>query len=334
MKDLLVKGFVADRTMKFFFGMSPIHAVVSLAEGALQKGLGSLVGGIFTKGSLANPMIVKDISGGLGGNETGALASGGIWGTVGKVIGGAFAIVAVAAIADAIYPLISPGGGYQNRVKTGQDNLPADQLSWPWGPKNTPKVDFDLGPIHVSNLLGGDSGIDRVPNAVPPGSQITTPTNLSGAGMTADRRAALGAQDLFSGLTARNELSGGLTAQLKGGKVGATAAGLADSITGVFAQSTGRSFNSMTSAMGQLKDLQARYLSQGDTKLAASIGGDLRALGAYIAEAIAKKQFTVTGILDSPSLTRNTPVTIRDVVTKTRTGGAIGPVRSIGRTAI
>jgi TP901 family phage tail tape measure protein len=69
MKDLLIKGVVADRTMKFFFGMSPIHAVVSLAEGAVQKGLGGLVSGIFTRGSSpANPMFVQGGIGGGGAN--------------------------------------------------------------------------------------------------------------------------------------------------------------------------------------------------------------------------------------------------------------------------
>ena len=75
MKDLLIKGFVADRTIKFFFGMSPIHAVVSLAEGAISKGLGSILGGFLGRGSSVNPMFTKEI--GLGGGAGGGLLPGG-----------------------------------------------------------------------------------------------------------------------------------------------------------------------------------------------------------------------------------------------------------------
>jgi hypothetical protein len=73
MKDLLVKGFVADRTMKFFFGMSPIHAVVSLAGGAIAKGLGGIFGGFLGRGSPVNPMFTKEVGlGGVGGALPGA----------------------------------------------------------------------------------------------------------------------------------------------------------------------------------------------------------------------------------------------------------------------
>jgi hypothetical protein len=51
----------------------------------------------------------------------------------------------------------------------------------------------------------------------------------------------------------------------------------------------------MTAATNQLKVLQERYLAQGDTKLAAAIGADLRTLGARVdavATAIKLKQFT------------------------------------------
>ena len=60
------------------------------------------------------------------------------------------------------------------------------------------------------------------------------------------------------------------------------AAAQAHSITSAFKESTGPSLNSMTSAMGQLKALQARYLAQGDTKLAASLGADIKYLSGRV----------------------------------------------------
>ena len=46
---------------------------------------------------------------------------------------------------------------------TPASTLPADQLSWPWGPKNTPHL--DIGPF--KNILGGDSSFTTpvVPNS-------------------------------------------------------------------------------------------------------------------------------------------------------------------------
>lgn len=82
LRDFMVKGIVADRTIKFLFGMSPIHLVASLAEGAIAKSLGGAAGGFFGKGTLGNPMIVKDIGGGLGGAP--GAATGGL-GLISKV---------------------------------------------------------------------------------------------------------------------------------------------------------------------------------------------------------------------------------------------------------
>lgn len=99
--------------------------------------------------SPANPLFVADVTG--GGAGAGLLA-GGKWAAIGKIIGGAFAIVAAAEIAELLHSALTPGGGLENRFKTDK-LLPADQLSWPWGPKNTPHL--DIGPF--KNILGGDS---------------------------------------------------------------------------------------------------------------------------------------------------------------------------------
>jgi hypothetical protein len=294
-KELLIGGFLANKAIKWTFGID----IAGLATKALGGAVAGLIGNIFknattgvmsVEAGVVNVGGVGALAGGAGG-LAGAAGATSMWAMVGKVIGGAFAITAVAALADAIYPMIDAGGGYKNRVGTGQ-LLPGDQLEWPFGPKNTPNI--DLGPF--KNILGGGP---NVPSAVPPGSRITTPTNLAGAGLNADRRVALGAQDFgYAQLVARNELSGGLTAQLRSGRVGESSAGLATSITSIFAHSTAPSLNSMSSALKQLRDLQAKYVAQGDTKLAASIGSDIKYLAGRVdavTTAIDLKQFTVSG---------------------------------------
>jgi hypothetical protein len=59
LRDLMLKGIVADRTIHFLFGFSPIEAV----GGTLLKGL---TGSIFQRGSSpANPLFVSDVAKGL-----------------------------------------------------------------------------------------------------------------------------------------------------------------------------------------------------------------------------------------------------------------------------
>ena len=77
LRDLLVKGFVADRTFKFLFGFSPAKLVVSVATDAIAKGLGGLLGGLFQRGgSPATPMYVKQV--GLPTSPTGTAVGGGL----------------------------------------------------------------------------------------------------------------------------------------------------------------------------------------------------------------------------------------------------------------
>lgn len=151
LRDVLAKGFVADRTIHFLFGMSPGGAIGDVLKGGLERGLAGLatkigLGGVFQRGgSPASPMFVSDVAGGLGG---GAGAAAGAWSKVGSIIGKAFLVVAVAQLADMIQQ--ATGSDYASNR-----DLPLNQLSWPWGPKNTPKL--DLGPFQ--NILGGDSGL-------------------------------------------------------------------------------------------------------------------------------------------------------------------------------
>jgi hypothetical protein len=138
------------------------------------------------------------------------------------------------------------------------------------------------------------------------------------------------------GLKAVNQLSGGMSGLLAGGKIGPAGVGMANSIASIFAQSTSPSLKSMTSAMLQFRDTQARYLAQGDTKLAASIGVDLAAVRAAIdrdTATLAAKTFTATVNAATGFTTGKTEVkaavTVRDVVTNTATSSRYGPTRKI-----
>lgn len=105
LRDFMVKGFVADRTIKFLFGMSPIHLVASLAEGAIGKGLGGALGGIFQRGSTpANPMFVADVTGGKGplGALPGAASGLGLAGAAGVGVTAAIAVGAALILDKAI----------------------------------------------------------------------------------------------------------------------------------------------------------------------------------------------------------------------------------------
>ncbi len=85
LRDMLVKGIVADRTVNFLFGISPIKVVASLAESALG-GIGKTLGGSITQtllGGVQKVFVVNPGFGGGGGGavgaaEEGAAAAGGI----------------------------------------------------------------------------------------------------------------------------------------------------------------------------------------------------------------------------------------------------------------
>jgi hypothetical protein len=84
LRDLLVKGFVADRVIKFLFGFSVEDIVGNVAKGMLSSMGSMLAQTVLGRGSPANPMFVVDESG--GGGAGGLLGRGG--GILGKLLGG------------------------------------------------------------------------------------------------------------------------------------------------------------------------------------------------------------------------------------------------------
>ena len=97
----------------------------------------------------------------------------------------------------------------------------------------------------------------------------------------------------------------------------------------------------MTAALGQLKTLQERYLAQGDTKLAAAIGADIRNLSARVdavTAAINAKQFIVNALqqfapwmVGGAAVPHQVPavVSVRDVTMATQSRARVGPDRKI-----
>lgn len=119
--------------------------------GAL-KGVGSGIASALISSLKPIPVVVVGGTGALpgGGAPGGIIAGGGgnLAGLVQKVL-----IVGIlASVADDIQAMF---GSNYDPAKI----LPGDQLLWPFGPKNTPKV--DLGPW--KNVLGGDSSLPPVP---------------------------------------------------------------------------------------------------------------------------------------------------------------------------
>lgn len=81
LRDIIVKGFIADRTINFLFGLSPGKLVFSLAGDVagpiVSRLIGGLAGGIFARGATpASPMFVADVTGGLGGGAANLIGGG------------------------------------------------------------------------------------------------------------------------------------------------------------------------------------------------------------------------------------------------------------------
>jgi len=132
LKDILVKGFIADRAMKFLFGFDPATAIGSiiakqllggLASGlgdVLKKGLGAIGGSVASKvaGGVAGALDVQKVfvvnmgAGGLGGAAGGAAT--GAEEAAGGIGIASIAVAAAAVVAGAIAAVLA--------IKFAQDN--------------------------------------------------------------------------------------------------------------------------------------------------------------------------------------------------------------------
>jgi hypothetical protein len=198
LRDLLVKGFIADRTIRFLFGVSPIHIVASLAETAIGKVVGALAGAIGPQIAAAvigkeafiqKVFVVNEGFGGLGnaagaaegaaageaGAAEGAAAGGGLLSKVGTV---AKFVVPVAIAAVAI-----------DAAKTLTDAIDpglAAALNDPTGAHGTPLANRD--PRRFNN--NGQVVTNLAPAATPSAS-TGAPTSVSLDHPTLDKMAGL-----------------------------------------------------------------------------------------------------------------------------------------------
>lgn len=98
LRDILLKGFVADRAIKFAFGFS----ITGLATDAIKDAIGGGLSRVFGRGSSpATPMYVKPVGVGLGGGG-GAGVPGGGMGRVGKGLLALEGIAIAGAVASTV----------------------------------------------------------------------------------------------------------------------------------------------------------------------------------------------------------------------------------------
>jgi hypothetical protein len=93
LRDMITQGVIADRTVKFLFGFSPIHTIVDLGQTALEKALGGIIG----KGIVQPVFVTNQVPGGLpaAAAEGEAAGAGGLLGKALK-FGAALGIAAAA----------------------------------------------------------------------------------------------------------------------------------------------------------------------------------------------------------------------------------------------
>lgn len=124
LKDLLITGMVADRTIKYLFGFSVTGVAGDIVGGVVKDGIGAVLGKLgLTRGSSpANPMYV---SGGIGGGGAGGGAVGpaGRTGIMGK-LGTAVSILGAVTIAGtSVAALAEQFGIFQAGVARDQASL-------------------------------------------------------------------------------------------------------------------------------------------------------------------------------------------------------------------
>lgn len=141
LRDLLVKGFIANRTIKFLFGFDPAKMAVGAIGSVITKGLGGLLS---RGGSPAAPMYTKEV--GVGGAGGTGVAGGGKLGTV---------LGAVAIVGEAL--AVWQTWTSQNEQSTKQANDLAKQQN-DWLKKGASRNDI------VNGLAAVDQGIAAIRN--------------------------------------------------------------------------------------------------------------------------------------------------------------------------
>jgi hypothetical protein len=120
LKDLLIKGFVADRTIKYLFGISLTGLGQDLI-GSLLGNIGSAIAGklgLSRGSSPSNPMYV---AGGIGGGGSGSGGAGGGLGRLGTLLTVGIAAASIADLANQIGVFVTDLGHEQADLQKQAD---------------------------------------------------------------------------------------------------------------------------------------------------------------------------------------------------------------------
>jgi hypothetical protein len=156
LKDLIVGGLVANKTVKFLFGID----LGGIAKDAIGGALKGLLGGIFQRGGPGNPMFVTvegGLGGGLGGGAVGAAESAG--GGIGSKLVSAVSILGAVAIAGtSIYLMAQQFGTFMQTNAQAQADLQAKADA----AQQQTATDALSNLKNLNNKLGSLQGLDRI----------------------------------------------------------------------------------------------------------------------------------------------------------------------------
>lgn len=117
LRNMIVTGLVADRTVKFLFGFSPVQLLAGVGKDLLGGVVGGLGNALVKAGigkAFVQPVFVTNAGfGGVGGPGGGGGGAGGL-----GLLGGIFALTAVAGIELAIADAVAPA---YRKLLTGSD---------------------------------------------------------------------------------------------------------------------------------------------------------------------------------------------------------------------
>lgn len=131
LRDMIVKGAIADRTVKFLFGFSPIHTILDIGGSLLAKGLSAGLSGLIGKNIVQPVFVTNQVPGG-----------GGLPGAAGKAGGG------LLSLASGVVALLGVGAVEIAIAGVAGDWLKANVPGW-----GTAKGAAQVGPV----TIGGQS---------------------------------------------------------------------------------------------------------------------------------------------------------------------------------
>jgi hypothetical protein len=281
-RDLLIQGFIADRTIKFLFGVSPIHLVTEFAEGALSKIGGSIagaiVGNVFNK-AVPMPVFVTNwaMMGGGGGlpGAVGGAAEGAAGVGLGVLAATVAALIATPVVIAGVSLAISKATGADVRGLGGQadtsrrrgvpdaQNKPLQQLVELAKQGNKDAIDY----LHQHGIDISADGIEAIRGAISAGLHPPKPSGLGkGKGSVADMESNRG--------------------------------GMADALQrdmGHLVQQFGKGLPKNLAKTQDIEHLRASF----KPSVAAAVGPDIEKLRGSIAAGLTKTSSTVGGDIES-----------------------------------